>query len=293
VSAPVTLALVLAVAIPVQLLRAYSPPADLVDRWVAERGLDLTPENRPMVTRYLRSARVLRTWGAVAGAILPTLIELAWNGRFQVLGFGADGESAPLGFGTIFVGYLLGALIAEVSLVRRADGARRAASLVRRELEHYLPRWVIVAQRVLAAVLALGLLAIGLVPYPDSVSNPGPASLTLGAVAVLAAGAGLEAVERWLLRRPQPYTSPPLVAADDAIRAQSIRAVAGAGVALLLLLASGVSLGLQASDVTVLHWAMVPPAAVCLLLSLVACGEIGQRPWRVRRPVHGTGTAPT
>jgi hypothetical protein len=244
-----------------------------------------------MVAGYLRRARVLRTWGAIAGAVLPSLIELAWSGRVQVLGFGTDGTSAPLGFGTIFIGYLVGALYAEVSLVRPVPRARRAASLVRRDLKDYLPLRVVVAQRAAAVIGALGLLAIGVAPYADPVSSPSPTSLALGALVVLALGAGLEAIERWLVRRPQPFTSPSLVAADDAIRAQSIRAVAGAGLALLLLLCTGVSLGLQASDVTVLHAAMVAPAAVCLVLSLVACREIGAGPWRVQRTARGPGAA--
>ena len=43
-----------------------------------------------------------------------------------------------------------------------------------------------------------------------------------------------------MVRRPQPFTSPSLVAADDAIRAQSVHAIAGAGLALLLVALSGV-----------------------------------------------------
>lgn len=290
-SAPVLLALILAVAIPVQLFGAYRRDAGLAGRWARDHGVELTSENRPLVTRYLRRARVLRTWGGVLGAILPSLVDLAVNGRVQVLGFGTDGETAPLGFGTIFIGYLVGALYAEVSLARPVPRARRTASLVRRRLEDYLPRVAVVAQRASAGAAAIGMVAIGLVPYPHSVSNPGLPSLVLAGAAVVAFGAGLEAVERWFVRRPQPFTSAPVVAADDAIRAQSIRAVAGAGLALLLLLCSGVALGLQGSDVTFLHSAMVVPAAVCLVLSLLACGEIAQGSWRVRRPTRATGAA--
>ena len=128
-------------------------------------------------------------------------------------------------------------------------------------------------------------------PYDDSVSTPGALSLALGALLAVGFGAGLEAIERWLVRRPQPYTSPSLVAADDAIRAQSIHAVAGAGLALLLLFCGGVALALQGSDVAWLQVAMVVPAAACLVASLVACREIGDRAWRVRRPAHGKRAA--
>ena len=278
-SLPLALAIVLAVVIPVQLFRAYRSDESLVERWADEHGLALTPENRPLVARYLRRSRVLRTWGGVAGALLPSLIEFAWSGRVQVLGFGTDGESAPLGFGTIFVGYLVGALCAEISLARPAAGARRSASLVRRELEHYLPRRVILAQRAAAVAGATRCARHRPRAVPRvSPRTPGLASLAIGAVVVLACGAGLEAIERWLVRRPQPFTSPPLVAADDAIRAQSIHALAGAGLALQLLFCCGVALGLQASEVPALQVTMVIPAAVCLVLSIYACRERRRAP---------------
>jgi len=273
---PGVLVLVLAVAIPVVLYRAYRPAEGYVERWAADHALGLTPENRRMVARYLRSARVLRTWGGVAGALLPSLVEFALTGRVQVLGFGTDGDSAPLGFGTIFVGYLVGALYAEVSLARPPAGARRAARLARRELEDYLPRRVLGAQRALAVAGALGVLAIGLVPYSAAVSNPGLPSLAIVALAVLVSGAGLEALERWLVRRPQPFTSPAVVAADNAIRAQSIHALAGAGLALFLLLCCGVALALQGSEVALLRSVMAVPAVACLVLSLVVFRDAGE-----------------
>jgi hypothetical protein len=284
-STPAVLALILAVAIPVELWRAYRPDPAGDARWAEDRGLEPTAESRALVTRYLRSARVLRTWGGVAGVVLPTLITLVGSGRVVVLGFGADGDSAPLAFGWIFVGYVVGAVCAELSLARPAAGARRAAGLARRDLAQYLPRPAVIAQRALAGVAAVGMVLIGVVPYPHGTSNPGLEWLVVAALVVLALAAGLEAIERWLVRRPQPFTSPAAVAADDAIRAQSIRSVAGAGLAFLLLLCSGVSLVLQASDVAVLQTAMVVPAAVFLVLSLFACRGIGTTSWRVRRTI--------
>src|SRR5689334_10449987 len=113
-SAPLTLALILAVAIPAALMRAYRRDPAFAERWARARGLDLTPESRPVVERYLHRVRVLRTWGGVGGAVMPSLVEYAATGRVQVLGFGTDGASAPLAFGAIFVGYLLGVLCAEI-----------------------------------------------------------------------------------------------------------------------------------------------------------------------------------
>ena len=275
------------------MFRAYRFDERTVDGWARDHSLELTPDSRPIVSRYLRRSRVLRTWGGVAGAVLPSLIELAAAGRLQVLGFGTDGESAPLAFGTIFIGYLLGALCAEVSTARPVAGERRTASLARRELEDYLARWLILVQRCLAAAGALGLVASGFVPYPGSVSVPSVPALVAFAAGVLAFGAGVEAIERWLVRRPQPFTSPPLVAADDAIRAQSIRAVAGAALALLLLLCSGVAIVLQASEVAILHWTMIVPAVVCLLASLVAIRDVSDSRWRVRRSARAGAAVST
>jgi hypothetical protein len=256
----------------------------------------LTPENRPIVAGYIRTARVLRTWGAVGGAFLPSIVELALTGRVQILGFGTDGSSAPYA-GPIgaYVGYLVGALYAEVSLVRPVDPARRSASLFPRELADYLPHRLLRAQRTLAIAVVLGIIVLGIVPYdPRQAAEPAWLSLLTGAAMVAAFAAGLEALERWLVRRPQPFTSPSLVAADDAIRAQSVHSLAGSGLALLLIASSGVFVGLAASDVTVLRWTMWLPAVVTFLLSVRACLDIGHQAWRVRRPTAGpTGAAPT
>jgi hypothetical protein len=290
-SAVATLAVILALAIAAQLVVAYRGDDRAVERWARERDLELTPDNRPLLARYLRRARRFRTWGAIAGALVPTVFDYLINGRVQVLGFGTDGESAPLGFGSIFVGYLVGAALCEASLVRRPQARRRVAALHPRELPAYLPRWVIVAQRAATVSAAAGLIAIAAVPFPDRTSDPGAFALTVGALVVLAFGTGLEAVERWLVRRPQPFAAPDLVAADDAVRAQSIRAVAGAGLALLLLLCCGVALALQASDVDVLHVAMVAPAVLCLILSLAAYAAISNGAWRVGRPTRATAAS--
>jgi hypothetical protein len=276
---------------PFQLARASRADLMRVERWAHARGVELTSESRPVLTTYLRSARLYRTWGGVAGAVLPSVIEYVASGRVQVLGFGTDGQSAPLGFGTIFVGYLAGALAAEIAQVRPLAATRRAASLARRDLRQYLPRSTVVAQRGTAVAAGAGILAIAAVPYDAAVSNPGTAELAAGAAALIAFAGGLEWIERWLVRRPQPYTTPALVAADDAIRAQSIRAVAGAGLALLLLACCGVALALQGSQESVLQASMPVPAGASLILALLAGQDVGDGSWRVHRSPDHAGPA--
>jgi len=292
VSAPATLAIILAVAIAVELYRAYRPDPAFAERWAGERGLELTAENRSLVARYLRRARLFRTWGGAAGAILPSLIEYALDGRVQVLGFGTDGNNAPLAFGSIFVGYLAGALLAEVTTVRPARGPRRVASLERRELDSYLPGRVVLAQRAVAVAGAIGTIAVAVVPFPAATSNPSGGELVAIAVLIVALAAGLETAERWIVRRPRPFVEPALVAADDALRAQSIRAAAGAGLALLLLYLSGISLVLQASHASALHATMIVPAAVCLVASVLTYSGISAGAWRVRRPARAARATP-
>jgi len=293
---PLVIALVLALSVPVVLARAYAKVNDkLLAEWAQTHGVELTPESRRMVARYLRRSRVLRTWGALAGLFLPSLVELALNGRVQLLGFGTDGSAAPYA-GPIgaFVGYLVGSLYAEVSLARPVDQVRRSASLVPRELADYLPARLLRAQRALGIAAVLGVLVLGLVPYDArEAAEPEWLSLLTGAAVVAAFAVGLEALERWLVRRPQPFTSPSLVAADDAIRAQSVHSLAGSGLALLLVLCSGICVGLAASDVDVLRWTMWAPALVALFLSIRACLEIGHRGWRVRRPIAGAPGMPS
>ena len=293
---PVVIAVALAFIVPVVLFRAHAKfEGERLTEWARAHSLELTPENRPMVARYLRRARVLRTWGALGGLFLPSLVELAVSGRVQVLGFGTDDTAAPYA-GPIgaFIGYLLGALYAEVSLARPHDPARQSASLIPRELADYVPRHLLHVQRALGIVVALGLLAVGLVPYdPREVAQPEWLELLAAAAAFIAFGAGLEPVERWLVRRPQPFTSQSEVAADDAIRAQSVQSLAGSGLALLLVACSGISVVLAASDVAGLRWTMWLPALVALVLSIRACLDISQRTWRVRRPMTEPPGAPS
>lgn len=231
----------------------------------------------------------------LAGLLLPSLVELAVSGRVQLLGFGTDGSAAPYA-GPIggYVGYLVGALCAELSLVRPLSPARRSASLVPRGLADYLPRRLLSVQRALGVAVVLGVIAIGLVPYDArEAAEPGWLGLIAGAAAFASFAVGLEALERWLVRRPQPFTSPSLVAADDALRAQSVHSLAGSGLALLLVALSGALVVLAASDVAVLRSTMWLAALAAMVLSVRACVATGQRGWRVRRPLPSATGAPS
>ncbi|MEA2973256.1 MAG: hypothetical protein QOG82_1714 [Actinomycetota bacterium] len=245
-----------------------------VDEWARAHALSLTPENRPMVGWYLRNARLLRTWGALGGLFVAPI-------GLSALGFD------PVGFWGIwvFLGYLAGALYAELSLVRAAD-VERTASLVPRELAAYLPRRLVVAQRGLGVVIATGAVIAAVAPYGD----PTPASPSPHRVGLLAAGLvgvvfmlGLERVQRWVVERPQPFTEPALVEADDAIRSQSVHSLAGSGLAVLLVLNSFIAWALANSDIQILRLPMGIVSAFGVPAALAVCLYYGHRAWRVRR----------
>jgi hypothetical protein len=235
-----------------------------------------------VVVRYLRRARVLRTWGAIAGLLAPTFARLALGDPVHVAGIGTH-DMSPGELGLVFVGYLLGAVCAEISVSRPLHPSRRSAALLPRELTDYLPRGLVWTQRGLAAVCVLGAIAMRLVPYGPSAATPGLGSMLGFAALVVAFAAALERLELWIVRRPQPFVSEPLLAADDAIRAQSVHSLAGAGVALLLFGCSLVAFVLASSDLVLLRRTMWAPGIVALLFALVACQHYGDRAWRVRR----------
>ena len=105
---------------------------------------------------------------------------------------------------------------------------------------------------------------------------------------VVAFTAGLEWVQRWLVRRPQPFVEPALVAADDAIRSQSVHSLAGSGIAVLLLQCGFLLIGFGAYAGQALAWALGVPGLVLCLSSAVACQLVGHRSWRVRRRAAAT-----
>ena len=65
------------------------------------------------------------------------------------------------------------------------------------------------------------------------------------------------------MQRPQPFTAPELVAADDAIRSQAVHSLAGSSLAIQLMCLGGMMFVLQRSDVQVLRWTMWVAGLLC------------------------------
>lgn len=252
--------------------RAYAEVNEsFVAEWAAAHGLRLTTTNRPLVWWYLRNARVLRTWGVLAGIALPPLLTVA-------LGLAEHGVGTW--FWCIFAGHLAGTVYAEVALRRPTPSGTRVATLERREVRQYLParlRFAPVGVAGLTAALAGAGVAAG--ELSDGTTRSLVAIGTASAAIVAAIAVG----QRWVVTRPQPFTADDLVEADDAIRSQSVHLLAGSGTAVLLALGadalSAVAMDTSPplSTVTSLVAFAFAPAAI------VSCLYYGHRAWRVRR----------
>ena len=189
---------------------------------------------------------------------------LAWSRRCRALGFlGAIGLSATLagGLGPLeaaifgFVGYLLGALLAEL-VINRPARASGVALLKPRIVTEYAPRYALNGLRGASLCFLVLEGAYSLTPlgarWAESATAPVPDATTARFVASTLAVALLVAIVEGMLRlivaRRQPASSPENKAVDDAMRAASARAVTGGGLALLCLAIAGEALGFQSLE---------------------------------------------
>ena len=92
-----------------------------------------------------------------------------------------------------------------------------------------------------------------------------------------------ETLPRLVVDRRQPFHSPDLLAADDAVRSWSAHAVTGALLATMLLVLSGQVMELgSASDVQVLRWAGPPVGIVLFGLAIGSFQSLSGYDWRWR-----------
>jgi hypothetical protein len=206
----------------------FPKPAQLA-AWASTYDLQLTPENQPVVSAYLRRTRRFRA--------LPTA--LAWTTTGLPL---LTGEPLPFGLSTtavVLYAYFAGAALA-VATTRGDHAPRRTrqARLAPRAVDDYLATSV---RRLLWGCSAL---VLALVPVYAAVAtwarHHGPTAVApvgelAGAAAVALAIALIsEVAQRRLVARSQPVTSLDLIAADDALRSASVAAAAGAGLVVVL-----------------------------------------------------------
>jgi len=240
--------------------------------WAQRMDLQLTPRNEAMVRSYIARTRFLRLTGALVGLLAPTIYR-AYVGT---------PPPVPMDFSLFdaLLGYLLGAVIAELTIKRpKADEPR--ASLIPRELSDYVPPGFVTALRT-SALVALALVPLyRLLPARQNLVNLNdfPPEMVL-VPTILLIGGGVELLQRYIVARSQPAVESDLVNADDAIRSASVHALAGAGIALELLIVSVqlINLGVV-SNLQLLRWIL--PA-----LSLISFGiAIGS--WvHLTKPFH-------
>ena len=188
-----------------------------VERFARKQSLPITVGNGDIVIRYLAVTRRWRRSGLLVGLALT-------------LGYSLTHVGLHIDFLALFVGWFIGAVIAEWRISTAASGSRRVASLAPRRLASYLPPTAWVAPAfvfVVAAVVGL----VGLVALASS-RHRVPAALIVSLAAVVLVAAVIRVVVRHVLSRPQPQGAPDVLAADDAIRSRSLRVLAGSSLAL-------------------------------------------------------------
>lgn len=233
------------------------------ESFAAAHGIELTGESRNVIEGYLRRSFRWRMGGAAVGLALP-------------LGTGVPGVE-------MILGYLIGALAAELSESRLSREGESVASLTPRALTDYVSRRIL---RTLRAVAITGAVVASLyVVVPLRESDVTGMSFVLVAAVIVAIGISVEIVLRLIVRKPQPASSSDLVAADDAIRAASIHAAVGAGIAVILLL-MGTELFMLGgiTDVQLLRWTFPMLAGLSVLAAFLTWARFGHDVrWRVLR----------
>jgi hypothetical protein len=134
----------------------------------------------------------------------------------------------------------------------------RSDALKPRELSDYMPAGFITALRVSAFVALVLVPLYRLLPARQRLVNLNdfrPEIVILPVILLI--GLGVELLQRFIVARSQPAVERDLVNADDAIRSASVHALAGAGIALELLIVSGQLINLAVvSTLDLLRWTL-------------------------------------
>lgn len=251
-----------------------------VEEWARSMGLELTPRNRAFVRSYIRRTRILRTACGLAGLLSPA----------AYTAFVGVPPPQPFDFSLLngLVGYLVGAVVAEVVL-RRPKARVPTAALVPRDLRDYIPSVLTTTLRVTAALSLTLLLLYLAIPARVSRSPEILPPWTVMVAMILVILVGIELLQRYIVGRPQSAAEGDLVQADDAVRSASLHALAGAGIALQLIIVGVEIASIGAiTDIQLLRWIL---PWIGLAIGLVALGSWMHvsRPdrWQVRRTQHG------
>jgi MFS family permease len=207
--------------------RGFRVDDDYVASWASWFNLPLDEKTRPIVRRYLKLSRRCRTAGGLVGYLSPTIY-------LEIVAPGAQPDDVGGWAVTLMiVGYLLGALLAEVLI---DPPGRRSGNMlvVPARLSDYLPTYATVLVRALAiaSVLLAALYAISQ-PNGRSIDLPSVTQVAALGIAAPCVAAVVEALQRRILRRTQPIGPLTDTAVDTAVKRSSLQILSGGGIALL------------------------------------------------------------
>jgi len=207
--------------------RGFRVDEDYIVGWANLFNLGLTQESRPAVRHYLRWSRRCRTAGGLAGFLAPTIY-------FEVVSPGHQPDDVGgWAMTMMLVGYLLGALIAEIVIDLPRRRSEKAVAVPVRLGDHLATNAVVLQRGLaIAAVFAVGLYALS-EPGARISGLPDLAQVAALGVGAACTAAVVEACQRKIVARPRPVTTQVGVAAADAMRASSLHVLAGGGIALL------------------------------------------------------------
>lgn len=287
-------AVVLAVALVECLVwTARLPSRAVVDGWAGRHGLALDePATREDARHQLRRGRVARTLGfAVAFGIGVVSLYLTREPLHSPAWYGTHEPQSPLWAsilaspGVWVAGYLVGALVGELTRRQPRPWRLRGAPLTPRHLGGYLPAGMLAAERCVAlAVIALAPLAAHTDATVLAPSTPSRVGLVEGMVA-LAAALVVELGLRLVVHRAQPVASTGELAIDDAFRSTAVHRALAAGLAVQLFLLSEQAITAAFSLVPWLAPGIWLLGAGCFGLALRSwSGRDLPSRWQVRRP---------
>jgi len=253
-----------------------------VDGFLVAHDLADDPDTRRAVARYVGRTRDFARRGMALGLLGAVVLGVAWYQQVTV-GFGVSpiGDLVTMGLGGWFVGLLL-----SVRYWRTPAGdGPRVAPLTPRDVDRYRSPTL---ARSMAAVAALsGALGVAAVLSGDPDERAGVVVLALLTVAAMTWAARTQGR---IARRPQPFVTVDLLAADDAMRVTSAEIVGLAAIGIGLVVvgwqAAFVAQGLAADQAPTWTWFL---PAVPLVAGLVVAGRgrrrIHPRARRMRSPV--------
>ena len=215
---------VLVVVVVIWLARRSRADDAELSRWVEATGIELTPATALVVRRYLLLSRRGRRIGGLVGFFSPWLYS-------AISGQSIDEGGWALSL--MLVGYLLGALVAEV-VVHQGRETETTALMQPRRLVDYLSGRLLTLQRALGVVALAMIVPYALFQPGATIDLPGVGTIASFALGGAAIAVAVEAIERRIVARRQSLADITDVEIDDAMRSTSIAKVAGAGLALLI-----------------------------------------------------------